>query len=216
VILVSEHMRELIVRDDVPVHVIPSGLDFSLFRLIPRDEARAHLGLPTDRKLVLFAGDPASTRKRHHLARAAVDLVARSLPTDLVVTWGVAHADMPYYYNACDAMVFTSMQEGSPNVVKEALACNLPVVSVAVGDVAQRLHGLAGCEVTSDERPETIAAVLERVLRWGHRVSGRAAVSELDENAITRRVIEIYRSVLARAAPQTARAPVGRAGVGLA
>lgn len=213
VILVSEHMRALVTRADVPVHIIPSGLDFSLFRLIPRDEARAHLGLPADRKLVLFAGDPASTRKRHVLARAAVDLVARSLPVELVVTWGVTHADMPYYYNACDAMVFTSMQEGSPNVVKEALACNLPVVSVAVGDVAQRLQGVAGCEVTADERPETIATALERVLRWGQRASGRAAVNELDENVITRRVIGIYRGVLGRAAPATARAGVS---IGLA
>ena len=199
VILVSEHMRPLIRRPDVPIYIIPSGIDFSLFRPIPVEEARRHLGLPTDRKLVLFAGDPASTRKRHSLARAAVDLVNRALPTDLVVTWGVSHQDMPYYYNACDAMVFTSMQEGSPNVVKEALACNLPVVSVVVGDVPLRLGSVAGCEVCGDERPQTIAAALERVLRRGGRVAGRETVSDLDENVITQRVIGIYRDAVHRA-----------------
>ncbi len=215
VILVSEHMRELIVRDDVPVHIIPSGLDFSLFRLMSQQEARSHLGLPLDRKLVLFAGDPASTRKRHGLARAAVDRVTGSLPADLVVTWGVSHHDMPYYYNACDAMVFTSMQEGSPNVVKEALACNLPVVSVAVGDVPVRLRGLEGCEITTDEHPDTIAAALERVLRRARRVEGRATVSDLDENVITRRVISIYRNVLGRGpAAQPASGQVERAAGG--
>jgi len=74
--------------------------------------------------------------------------------------------------SACDALVFTSMLEGSPNVVKEALACDLPVVSVPVGDVATRLRGVAGCELCADERPETIAAALERVLRRGGRAAG--------------------------------------------
>src|SRR5207248_2664939 len=83
--------------------------------------------------------------------------------------------------NACDALVFTSMQEGSPNAVKEALACDLPVVSVPVGDVAQRIGGVAGCELCPDEKPESIAAALERVLRRGIRAAGRAAVQDLDE-----------------------------------
>ena len=51
--------------------------------------------------------------------------------------------------NACDALLFVSMYEGSPNIVKEALACNLPIVSVAVGDVAERLEGVAGCTCRS-------------------------------------------------------------------
>ena len=113
------------------------------------------------------------------------------------MAWGVPHDDMPYFMSACDALVFTSMQEGSPNVVKEALACNLPVVSVAVGDVADRLHAVAGCELCADERPETIAAALERVLRRGARAGGgRAAVQELDERVLTQRVIDIYRSIM--------------------
>lgn len=203
VILVSEHMRSFIRRRDVPIHIIPSGIDFSLFRPVDPAAARRRLGLPADRKLVLFAGDPASTRKRHGLARAAIDILNRTLPADLVVTWGVRHQDMPDYYGACDAMVFTSMQEGSPNVVKEALACNLPVVSVVVGDVPLRLERVPGCELCADDRPETIAAALERVLHRGGRVAGREAVRDLDENVITERVIGIYRDALRRAAPAT-------------
>src|SRR4051812_3149449 len=100
--------------------------------------------------------------------------------------------------NAADCLILTSMIEGSPNVVKEALACDLPVVSVPVGDVHERLRGVEGCEVTADDRPETIAAALERVLRRGGRVEGRAAVRQLDERILTQRVIEVYRSVLAK------------------
>ena len=198
VIVVSEHMKTELPAG-VPAHVIPSGIDFTQFRPIPRDEARRRLALPLDRHLVLFAGSPEWPRKRYALARQAVDLLGHTLPADLIVAWGVPHDDMPYFMSACDALVFTSMQEGSPNVVKEALACDLPVVSVAVGDVADRLPGVAGCELCADERPETIAAALERVLRRGGRAGGgRAAVQELDERVLTQRVIDIYRSIMRR------------------
>jgi glycosyltransferase involved in cell wall biosynthesis len=97
--------------------------------------------------------------------------------------------------SACDVFVFTSSQEGSPNVVKEALACDLPVVSVSVGDVRQRLQGVEGCEVCVDEQPETIAAALERALRRGGRIRGHEAVQCLDERLLTKKVIDIYWSV---------------------
>ncbi|HEV2750076.1 MAG TPA: glycosyltransferase [Gemmatimonadales bacterium] len=197
VIVVSDHMKAEL-PPGVPAHVIPSGLDFELFRPIPRDEARRHLRLPLDRRLVLFAGSPEWPRKRYALARATMDRVDRELSAELVVAWGAPHSDIPYYMSACDALLFTSMQEGSPNVVKEALACDLPVVSVPVGDVATRLAGVAGCELCADERPETIAAALERVLRRGGRSAGRASVRELDERLLTQRVIDIYRSVMRR------------------
>ena len=177
-------------------HVIPSGLDLDQFRPIPREEARARLGLPLDKRLVLFVGNPAVERKRYPLAREAVDILKRSLPADLVVAWSVRHRDVPVWMNACDALVFTSMQEGSPNAVKEALACDLPVVSVPVGDVAQRIGGVAGCELCPDDKPESIAAALERVLRGGIRAAGRAAVQDLDERRLAQQVIDVYRSVL--------------------
>jgi glycosyltransferase involved in cell wall biosynthesis len=118
----------------------------------------------------------------------------------LIVAWRIPHAEVPLYMSAADALLFTSMQEGSPNVVKEALACNLPVVSVAVGDVAERIQAIEGCELCQDERPEAIAAALERVLRRGQRINSREAVRNLDENLITKRVINIYQGVLANQA----------------
>lgn len=196
VIVVSEHMRAFL-DPAVRTHVIPSGLDLASFRLIPRAEARRYLGLSQEKRLILFGGNPACARKRYTLAQEAVARLNQSLPVELIVAWGVRHADMPYYMNACDALVFTSMQEGSPNVVKEALACNLPVVSVAVGDVTSRLQGVAACEVCADERPETIAAALERVVRTPQRSNGRDTVAQLDETLITAKVIGVYESVLA-------------------
>jgi glycosyltransferase involved in cell wall biosynthesis/predicted ATP-grasp superfamily ATP-dependent carboligase len=195
VVVVSDHMKRHLPAS-VRATVLPSGLDFSLFQPVPRDTARRELGLAPERRLILFAGDPALPRKRYDLAKQAVDWLNRSMPAELVVAWGVPHTDMPRLMSACDVLVFTSMQEGSPNVVKEALACDLPVVSVQVGDVAERLRGIEGCELCPDERPETIAAALGRVLERGRRVAGREAVARLDETAITAQLVELYRSVL--------------------
>lgn len=193
-IVVSEHMKQFL-HPSVRTYVVPSGLDFQLFRPIPRNEARCHVGLPTDKRLVLFVGNPELPRKRYVLAREAVAVLNRSLPAELVLAWGTPHADIPFLMSACDALVFTSLQEGSPNVVKEALACNLPVVSVRVGDVPVRLKDVEGCELCADDRPETIAAALERVLRRNQRIAGRSVVQHLDEQKLTEQVIAIYRSV---------------------
>ena len=204
VIAVSGHMSAYL-PSNVETTILPSGLDFELFKPTDRNEARARLGLPTDKRLALFVGNPAQARKRFDLARRAVELVNETMPAELIVAWGVEHTDVPLYMSACDALVFTSMQEGSPNVVKEALACDLPVVSVPIGDVPLRLRGIEGCEVCADDRAETIAISLGRVLRRGRRVAGRVAVQHLAENRITSQLIDVYRRVLRRSAqPSTA------------
>lgn len=195
-IVVSEHMKQNL-PPGTDAHVVPSGIDFELFKPTPKDEARRRLDLPADEHLILFVGRPSQARKRFDLAERAVEVLNETVQARLVVAWKVAHTDVPLYMSASDALVFTSMQEGSPNVVKEALACDLPVVSVPVGDVEERLKGIEGCELCADERPETIAAALRKVLARGGRVHGREAVAHLDENLITARVIDIYRSVLA-------------------
>jgi teichuronic acid biosynthesis glycosyltransferase TuaC len=195
VVVVSEHMKQFL-PPGASASVIPSGLDLELFRPIPKAEARRRLGLPEHRNLVVFAGRPSQARKRYGLAKQAVEVLNRSLPADLHVVWGVPHEEVPLHMSAGDVLVFTSLQEGSPNVVKEALACNLPVVSVRVGDVPERLQGVSPCEVCDDERPETLAGALERVLRRKERSNGRDAVLSLDEHVLTAKVIGLYRSVL--------------------
>lgn len=194
-IVVSEHMKRYLPRS-VTAHVMPSGIDLELFRPEPQEAARRRLDLPSDQRLVLFVGNPELARKRYGLAKEVVAIVNRTIPTRLVVGWELPHDKIAALMNACDALLCTSMQEGSPNAVKEALACNLPVVSVAVGDVALRLQGVAGCELCSDDRVETIAASLGRVLQRGGRIDGRSAVKHLDERLLTQQLVDVYRSIL--------------------
>jgi len=211
VIVVSAHLGNLLGPLPAPVHVIPSGLNLELFRPVPKDKALQALSLSSDRRRVLFVGNPHLARKRFALAQAAVSRLNQRLPVEMLVGWQVPHTQIPLMMNAADALVFTSLQEGSPNAVKESLACDLPVVSVPVGDVAHRLADVDGCELCPDDRVETIAAALERVLRRGTRVNGAAAVAQLDERLLTQRVIGVYHSAAAawrrRLANATAPAP---------
>lgn len=191
VILVSAHFSKYLSRKDVTV--LPSGLDLTLFRTMPREEARQRLGLPANQTLVLFAGNPAEARKRFTLAQAVVNNIPGA---QLVVAWNVPHAQIPLFMNACDAMIFTSMHEGSPNVVKEALACNLPVVSVEVGDVRRWLSEVDGCIVCKDDQPGTLTCALREVLQRHARVDGRPAILEIEELRLTQKVIQIYEKLL--------------------
>jgi glycosyltransferase involved in cell wall biosynthesis len=182
----------------VAFEVIPSGLDFERFRPMDRAAARRELGLPVEGRLVLFGGNPNVARKRHGLASAAVAELAARMPATLVAPDQVAHDRMPVWMNACDVLLLTSIHEGSPNVVKEALACNVPVVSVDVGDVRERIGALAGCRVCDDDRPATIAAALAAVLEHPGPFDGRSAVAELDERLLVRRMLGIYRTAIER------------------
>jgi glycosyltransferase involved in cell wall biosynthesis len=198
VIVVSPAFKKLL--PERGCQVIPSGLDLELFRPASRSEARQELGLDPDAHLVFFGGDPTVARKRVGLAESAVEMLRGSFPdVQMIKPHNIPHEQMPLYMNACDALVLTSLHEGSPNVVKEALACNLPVVSVDVGDVRQRIGKIDGCVVCANDEAPTIAGGLAAVLKSGRRIHGRETVADLDEVQLTQRVIEVYHSALARA-----------------
>lgn len=176
-----------------PVAVIPSGIDFDLFRKFPRVDARRRLELPEGERLALFVGSPHVPRKRFSLAQQALDLIedARLLPA-----WGVPRETIPLYMNAANLLLLVSKWEGSPNVVKEALACDLPVVAVDVGDTRERLGTVDGCVVVSDDSPESIADAVRAVLDRDEEIDGAASVRSLDETLLAQETIDVYRSVL--------------------
>ena len=173
-------------------HVIPGGLDLDLFCPTSKATAREALGLPENRYLILFGGKPDDPVKRYNLAQQALALLAGQYDVDLVVAQKVPHHVMPLYMNACDILLLTSLHEGSPDIVKEALACNLPVVSVDVGDVRERISGISGCILCKDARPTTIAAGLVEILSRNMPINSRDAVKDLDERVLTKELIGVY------------------------
>src|SRR5579859_2688956 len=128
VIVKSEQMKKIASKDNV--FVIPNGVDFDLFHPIPRAEARATLGWDQNRYYVLFGNDPRRIQKNFPLAQAAIDqLQVRGITAELVVASGLPQTQVVQYINASNALILPSIYEGSPNIVKETMACNVPVVS---------------------------------------------------------------------------------------
>ena len=146
VILVSKRMRHFI-PNAVRAVVIPSGLDLEQIPRMSQTEARQQLGLQDTCPLLLFVGNPADAVKRYKLAESAVTVLNRVYPAKMILGCGMTRHEILLLMNARDALVLTSMQEGSPNAIKEALACDLPVVSVDVGDVAEHIQSISGCEI---------------------------------------------------------------------
>jgi glycosyltransferase involved in cell wall biosynthesis len=94
-------------------------------------------------------------------------------------------------------MLVTSSSEGSPVAVREALACNLPIVSVDVGDVADHIASIDGCAVVRDYDPESIADALAANLTTNRPINGRARMERFDNGVLVKKVIEVYRKAAA-------------------
>jgi teichuronic acid biosynthesis glycosyltransferase TuaC len=195
VLIVANEMRPNL-PESMPVHVLPTGVDFDSLPGLTQQQARHQLGLPLDERLALFVGSPHDPLKRYARACEAIEVLNRRLPTRLILGWGRPHQEILRMMYACDVLVVTSLQEGSPTIVKEALACDLPIVSVVVGDVVERLKGIEGCQIVSDDNPETIAYAIERTLLRGGRIKGRDNIKHLDEKVLVEKLIGIYCSTL--------------------
>jgi teichuronic acid biosynthesis glycosyltransferase TuaC len=193
VIVVSEGMRRRI-----PGIVIPCGVDLGVFKPYDRDKARARLRWPKDRHIVLFPFDPARREKRYDLARASVErLVQEGVDAELKTVVNVPNAEMPWCYSAADALLLCSDYEGSPTSIKEALACNRPVVATEVGDVGELLNGIAGTRICPQDAG-TIARNLREVFDWSrnHEFRGRAAMARYDQALTVEKIVGVYADVL--------------------
>ena len=178
------------------VFVIPHEVDFEVFKPTQRMQARATLGLQADKKYLLFAANPQIPVKRFPLAKAVAEWLVRRDPSiELLVVSREPQDRLALYMSACDVLVFPSYQEGSPNVVKQAMACNLPIVATDVGDIRQVIGKTSDCYVCNPSVTE-FAARITQVLSHSGRTDGRERVRHLDPATVSERIIEVYERVL--------------------
>jgi glycosyltransferase involved in cell wall biosynthesis len=176
--------------------VVPAGVDEDVFKPLARSDARAALGWPDQELVALFAADPAVPRKRHWLAAEATEKARRQFPgLRLHILAGTPPQDVWLTMNAADCLLFTSSHEGSPNVVKEAVMCNLPVVTTRVGDVEETLRGVVPSWVCDDD-PTELGSALDACLTARARSNGRAQAGRLTARNIAERVIAVYEDAL--------------------
>ena len=199
VIVKSDEMRRAI-PGIADVDVIPNGVDLGRFAPEPRASARAALGWRDAGHVLLVAADPDELRKNWPLADATrAALTARGLDVRLEAVHGRPQADMVRAMNAADVLLLPSFHEGSPNVVKEAMAVGLPVVAAPVGDCAERLRNVSPSWVV-ERTVEAFANAAAAVLADQRRSNGREAIERtLSLAAVAKRVLGVYEKARERA-----------------
>lgn len=198
VITVASRIRKALPPDldESKVSTIPCGIDLERFKPLSRKECRKKLGWDHDRFHILFPANLGDPIKRPELAEASVNSFRKSgVKTEMHYLRQVPNEVVPEWLNASDVLLLTSRHEGSPTVVKEALACNLPVVSVDVGDVRERIGDIDGCHLAFPEAND-LAAKLSLVYSGRRRVAGRVKVSELSLECVSLRLKRLYENVV--------------------
>ena len=197
VICVSRQLRDRLWWGKKKAVVLPSGVNLKLFCPMPIQEARAVLGWDLSELVVLSCGGAEPAAKGLALIQAAMNHVVQSTgpPVRLFNLDGtLAPETIPLYLNAADCLAFASLREGSPNIIKEAIACNLPVVSVEVGDVSERLAGIYPSKIVRRDAIEFGAALVE-VLKTRRRSNGFEKVAEYSEEAVASVLRSVYEEI---------------------
>ncbi len=174
--------------------VIPNGVDFDRFYEINKDKARGFLKEKLYIKQLLFCSDPDRPEKNFKLANKAMSYLSDK-NVELKYIHGIDQENLVNYYNSADCLLLTSFHEGSPNVVKEAMACNIPIVSTNVGDVKAVIGKTKGCFITTFD-PEDVADKIEKALNFGKRTTGREDVKHLESSVVAKRIIDVYKNVI--------------------
>ena len=193
-IFVSPWLLELSGYHGENKSVIPCGVSTTTFYPMERAEARKQLGWDVNETYVLFAGAFENEVKNSTLAKAATSLLP---DVCLVELRGYSREQVNLAVNAANCLLMTSHREGSPVVIKEAMACGTPIVSVDVGDVKEVLAGVDGCFISTYD-VKNVATHLKQALKFEGKTNGPQSIMEkgLSNELIVKQVLEIYNHVL--------------------
>lgn len=173
--------------------LLPCGIDLSDMQLLGRTGARDELGWTFDKRYVLFAGAFDNVVKNAPLAKKAVALLGDT-DVELVELKGYSREEVTLLMCAVDVFLMTSITEGSPQVIKEAMACGCPIVSVDVGDVKERVMGVEGCFVSDTRDSHELAGLLLKACAYKGKTNGRERIvaDELDNRLVAEKLLSVY------------------------
>ena len=194
-IFVSRRTME-IARPQKKHSLIPCGIDLTDLQLTPKAEARRKMKLDSGKRYVLFAGAFDNTVKNATLAQETVAMI-KDEKVELLELKGFSRDEVTLLMCAADVFLMTSLSEGSPQVIKEAMACGSPIVSVDVGDVKERVTGVEGCFVAKTRKAGELADLLRKAFALDGKTQGRERliVDGLDNLLVAQQLLKIYESV---------------------
>ena len=179
--------------------VIPNGVNFDLFKTTNKKQAMTKLGILEEKQIVVFASDPSRHEKNYQLVLQSLQLIDNSNLL-LLIIHDKSKEEMVDYYNAADVLILTSFHEGSPNVIKEAMACNCPIVTTDVGDVTWVIGETKGCFIAGFE-PEDFSFKINLALTFASkygRTTGRERIRllGLESTTVAKKIITVYNEIL--------------------
>lgn len=177
--------------------LLPCGIDLSDLQLTDKTEARQKMGLDIDKKYILFAGAFDNKVKNSPLAKESASLL-NDKNVSLLELKGYSREEVTLLMCAADAFLMTSLSEGSPQVIKEAMTCGCPIVSVDVGDVKERTEEVEGCHVAKTREPQELADLLCQSMAFQGKTKGREKIiaDGLDNIQVAEKLMEDYKTVL--------------------
>lgn len=173
--------------------IIPCGINLTKFFPIDKFIARQKLGLKPNMKYILFSSSFENSIKNPSFAKKIASSLSNE--NELLELYGRERDEVNLLLNAADMLLLTSYNEGSPQIIKEALACNCPIVASDVGDIRKRVSGVTNCFVL-DLDYEKFCKACDEILSNPFRTNGRERVSTLSNNAIAKEIFNIYVEII--------------------
>lgn len=184
---------------NVPVEEIPSPVEMDVFLPLDKNACREKLELIDDEPIVFFPADPSTPGKNFPFMQNIAQCVNNETGLQLrVLTGPVVHDKMPLYYNASDAVCLPSLYEASPVVIREAMACNRPIVTSDVGDIRRTIGDVDGCFVIDEWNEKKYAQSLMKAVSYGN-TKGRDRLFDIGgdwESSATKLVSILNRSLI--------------------
>ncbi|MBQ0075532.1 MAG: glycosyltransferase family 4 protein [Bacteroidales bacterium] len=209
VIYVAQHIRDLCYLKHPNYTILPCGVPLDLLPMTPFAEARKQLGWSNNKKYIMFGGAFSNLRKNYPLLRDALALLQRN-DIEVVEMKGLSRAECTLRMCGCDLFALPTHSEGSPQALKEAMACNCPIVATDCADIAHLLGNLPGHYILRNPRKtkerwdgdvhsvQEMAALVEQGLAFGQRTEGRKRITELhlDNTQVAKQLMDIYRTIV--------------------